>query len=177
DDGHRQAQALAQRLRAGRIDVMHVSPLTRCQQTAEPITQINRHKANIVSELRECSFGCIENMTITEALEKYGDKLPTWFGSEDVCPPDGDTGNQVGDRLKKWFAEATDRYKDRTVLAVTHGGPILWLTRHLAEATFRSMVVFEVDPASVTVFQQRSDTWRIRTFNDTTHLGEPLLES
>ncbi len=177
DDGHRQAQELAQRLRAVRIDVMHVSPLTRCQQTAEPITSVTGRKATIVPELRECSFGCIENMTITEALEKFGDKLPTWFGTEDVCPPDGETWNQVGERLKTWFADAAERYKDRTVLAVTHGGPILWLTRHLADAPFRSMVVFEIDPASVTVFQARGDTWHIRTLNDTTHLGEPLMET
>ncbi len=176
-DGHRQAKELADRLRPVRIDVMHVSPLTRCQQTAAPITEVTGRKPTIVPELREVGFGCIENMTIGEALEKFGDDLPQWFGGEDVCPPDGETWNQVGERLTKWFAEAAERYKDRTVLAVTHGGPILWLTRHLAEAPFRSMVVFEVDPASVTVFQSRSDTWRIRLFNDTTHLADPLMES
>jgi len=176
-DGHRQAEELAQRLRAVRIDALHVSPLTRCQQTAAPITAITGRKATIVPELREVGFGCMENMTIAEALEQFGDKLPTWFGGEDVCPPDGETWNQVGERIKTWFAEASERYKDRTVLAVTHGGPILWLTRHLVEAPFRSMVIFEVDPASVTVFQSRNDTWRVRTFNDTTHLGDPLLES
>jgi len=176
-DGHRQAEELAQRLRAVRIDVMHVSPLTRCQQTAAPITAVTGRKPTIVPELREVAFGCIENMTIGEAVEAYGDKLPAWFGGEDVCPPDGETWNQVGERLKTWFADAAERYKDRTVLAVTHGGPVLWLTRYLVDAPFRSMVVFEVDPASVTVFQSRSDTWRVRTFNDTTHLGDPLLES
>lgn len=156
---------------------MHVSPLVRCRQTAEPITQITGRKATIVPELREVGFGCIENMTINEAVEQFGDKLATWFGSEDTCPPDGETWNAVGERLTLWFADAAERYKDRTVLAVTHGGPILWLTRHFADAPFPSMIVFEVDPASVTVFQSRNETWRIRMFNDTTHLGEPLMES
>jgi probable phosphoglycerate mutase len=177
-DGHRQARELAERLRPVRIDVMHVSPLTRCQQTAAPITEITGRKATIVPELREVGFGCIENMTIEEAVETFGgEKLMTWFGGEDVCPPDGETWNQVGERLTSWFAAAAERYKDRTVLAVTHGGPVLWLTRHLAEAPFRAMVVFEVDPASVTVFQERGNTWRIRSFNDTTHLAEPLMET
>jgi len=177
DDGRRQAEALAKRLRPVRIDVMHVSPLVRCRQTAEPITAVTGRKATIVPELREVAFGVIENMTIGEAVEAHGDKLATWFGGEDVCPPDGETWNAVGERLKTWFADAAERYKDRTVLAVTHGGPILWLTRYLVDAPFRSMIVFEVDPASVTVFQSRSNTWRIRSFNDRAHLGEPLMES
>jgi probable phosphoglycerate mutase len=177
-EGHRQAEELARRLRAVRIDAMHVSPLTRCRQTAAPITRMTGRKPTIVPELREIGFGCIENMTIEEAVAAFGgDKLATWFGNEDVCPPDGETWNRVGERLMSWFSEASERYTDRTVLAVTHGGPILWLTRHFAAAPFRSMVVFEVDPASVTVFQSRSGTWRIRTFNDTTHLADPLLET
>ena len=177
DDGHKQAQALAKRLRPVRIDVMHVSPLLRCRQTAEPITAITGRKATIVDDLRECGFGCLENMTIEEAAAQFGDSLGTWFGGEDVCPPDGETWLQVGERVQRWFGEAAERYKDRTVLAVTHGGPILWMSRHVSGAPFRSMIAFEIDPASVTVVQSRSNTWRLRLMNDTSHLSDPLLES
>ena len=60
---------------------------------------------------------------------------------------------------------------------MTHGGPILWLTRYITGAPYTAMGVFEVDPASVTLFQHRSGTWRLRLFNDTSHLRDPLLET
>ena len=177
DHGHVQARALAQRLRPVRIDVMHVSPLTRCQQTAAPTTETTGRKATIVDDLRECSFGVLENMSLEEALKEHGDKMVEWFGAEDRCAPEGETWNQVGERLMRWLNDAAERYKDRTVLAVTHGGPVLWLTRHITGAPHAAMGVFEVDPCSITVIQQRNNTWRLRMFNDTTHLHEPLMET
>lgn len=177
DHGHEMARALAQRLRPVRIDVMHVSPLTRCQQTAAPITEITGRKATIVEEIREFDFGILENLSLQEALEQHGGKMIEWFGSEDVGPPDGETWTKVGERLTSWLNEAAERYKDRTVLAVTHGGPVLWLTRHIVGAPHHAMGVFEVDPASITVMQQRDGRWRLRLFNDTSHLSEPLMET
>ncbi len=177
DDGHKQARALAQRLAQVRIDALHVSPLSRCQSTAAPVTEVTGRKATIVQELRECHFGVLENFSLDEALNEHGDKLADWFGGEDRCPPEGETWKAVGERLVPWFDEAAKRYENRTVLAVTHGGPILWLTRHITGAPYPAMGVFEVDPASVTVFQHRNNTWRLRLFNDTSHLSDPLLET
>jgi broad specificity phosphatase PhoE len=177
DEGVKQARALAQRLRQVRIDAIHVSPLTRCLQTAEPITDVTGRKVTVVEDLRECSFGCMENLTLQEALDQFGDKLGEWLGTEDRCPPEGETWVQVGERLKRWFAEASERYKDRTVLAVTHGGPVLWMSRHITGAPHEAMAVFDIDPASVTLFQSRGDRWRLRLFNDVSHLRDPLLDT
>ena len=178
DDGVKHALELAKRLRPVRIDAMHVSPLARCVATAEPITEATGRKATIVDELRECGFGCLEGLNLDEALEKFGgDKLAEWFGAEDRCPPDGETWVQVGERVLRWFEDAAKRYDGRTVLAVTHGGPILWLTRHITGAPYRAMGVLEIDPASITIVQLRSGSWRLRLFNDVTHLRDPLLET
>lgn len=176
DDGRRQAAELARRLRQVRVDALHCSPLGRCRETAAAITEVSGRKATINDDLRECSFGVIENLTLAEAAEKYGDRLAEWFGTEDACPPNGETWNEVGERLKRWLAETSERYKDRTVLVVTHGGPILWLTRHITGAPHSAMAVFDIDPASITLFQSRGDMWRLRLFNDTSHLRDVLLD-
>lgn len=176
DGGHVQAAALGRRLKAVRVDAIHVSPLTRCQQTAAAVTAVTGRKATVTEELRECHFGILENYTLDEALKEHGDKLIEWFGKEDQAPPEGETWVQVGERLTRWITGVAERYKNRTVLAVTHGGPVLWLTRHITGAPHSAMAIFDIDPASVTLFQQRSDTWRLRLFNDTSHLGDPLLD-
>lgn len=176
DAGLKEAAALGQRLRAVRVDAMHVSPLTRCRQTAEAITAVTGRKATITEDLRECHFGVLENYTLDEALSEHGNALIEWFGTEESAPPEGESWVEVGERLKRWLAGVSERYKDRTVLAVTHGGPVLWLTRHITGAPHSAMAIFDIDPASVTLFQQRSDTWRLRLFNDTSHLRDPLLD-
>jgi broad specificity phosphatase PhoE len=176
DHGFECAKALAQRLRQVRIDALHVSPLRRCQQTAEAITAVTGRKATIVPELRECAFGVLEGFTLQEAADKFGDDLAAWFGGEDTCPPDGETWSAVGERIKEWFESAAERYDGRTVCAVTHGGPILTLARQVTKSPYSSMVVFEIDPCSITVVQQRGDLWRLRLWNDTTHLRDPLLD-
>jgi hypothetical protein len=39
------------------------------------------------------------------------------------------------------------------------------------------MAVFDIDPASITLFQSRGDMWRLRLFNDTSHLRDVLLDA
>src|SRR5687767_842278 len=74
-DGREHARQLAQRLRAVRIDALHVSPLGRCRETAEPITEVTGRKATIVEELRECHFGVLEDMSLEDALAKHGNEM------------------------------------------------------------------------------------------------------
>jgi broad specificity phosphatase PhoE len=176
EDGLREAAALGQRLRSVAIDAVYVSPLHRCRQTADAVTSLSGHVAVVADDLRECHFGILENYTLQEALDEHGDKLVDWFGAEGSAPPEGETWVQVGARLVRWLGEVAERHKGQTILAVTHGGPVLWLTRHITGAPHTAMAVFDIDPASVTLFQQRGDMWRLRLFNDTSHLRDPLLD-
>lgn len=176
DFGREQAQAIARRLRAVRIDVMHVSPLDRCLQTAEPITEVTGRKPTVVEDLRECHFGDWENLTITEVVEKWQDDLQRWAGDENIAPPGGECWADLGVRVSKWWAEATERYEGRTVLAVTHGGPILSLARHVTKAPREAMDAFLVETGSISVIQVNNGRTRIRAWNDTTHLSDPLMD-
>jgi ribonuclease H / adenosylcobalamin/alpha-ribazole phosphatase len=177
DTGLEQARALAKRLRAVRIDVMHVSPLVRCQQTAAPITEITGRKATVVDDIRECHFGDWENLTITEVLEKWPDDLQRWAGDDSIPPPGGECWADLGDRMSKWFDEASQRYKGRTVLAVTHGGPILSLARRLMGIPRQAMDAFLVETGSVSLIHENEGRRRIRLWNDITHLRDPLMET
>jgi len=176
DDGVEHAKALAQRLRQVRIDALHVSPLRRCRQTADAITAVTGRKATVVPELREMNFGILEGFTFQEGFEKYGDELAGWFGDENAAPPEGESWAAVGERVKSWFDAAAERYDGRTVCAVTHGGVLLTLARQIVDAPHSSMISFEITPCSVTIVNKQGDRWRLRAWNDTTHIREPLLE-
>jgi ribonuclease H / adenosylcobalamin/alpha-ribazole phosphatase len=177
EQGLAQAVALGRRLATVNIDAIHVSPLSRCRQTAKGVTDVLAREVTIVDSLRECHFGVLENMTLEEAMEEHGgEKLFAWFGSEDSCPPEGESWTQVGERVAAWLDEIRQSSPGKTVLAVTHGGIVLRATRHITGAPHSAMGVFDIDPASVTLFQLRGDMWRLRTFNDTSHLSDLLLD-
>lgn len=176
DFGREQARALAQRLRPVRIDVIHSSPLGRCLQTAEPICEVTGRKPTVMEDLRECHFGDWENLTFAEVLEKWPDDLQRWAGDDSVPPTAGECWADLGERVGKWFDEAAERYEGRTVLAVTHGGPILSLARRVTGAPREAMDAFLVETGSVSVIQLSNSRVRIRAWNDTTHLTDPLLD-
>lgn len=176
DFGREQARALAQRLRPARIDAIHVSPLLRCRQTAEAITEVTGRKATVVDELRECHFGDWENLTIAEVAEKWPEALQTWAADEAHPPPGGECWVDLMKRVSQWWEQAIERYEDRTVLAVTHGGPILSLARYVTRSPREAMDQFLVETASLSIFQLANGRTRIRAWNDTTHLGDPLLD-
>lgn len=176
DYGRDQARALAQRLRPVRIDAIHVSPLGRCLQTAEPITELTGRKPTVVEDLRECHFGDWENLTIGDVMERWQEDLQRWAADESVPPPGGECWLDLNHRVAAWWEEATKRYEGRTVLAVTHGGPILSLARHVTGAPRQAMDAFLVETGSLSVMHVSNGRVRIRTWNDTTHLADPLTD-
>ena len=177
ETGHEQARALAKRLRPVRIDAMHVSPLTRCQQTAFAITETTGRKATLVEDLRECHFGDWEDLTITEVLEKWPDDLQKWATDDTIPPPGGECWADLGDRVERWFKEALERYENRTVLAVTHGGAILSLVRRVLGIQRDAMDAFLVETGSLSMLHCSDGRKRIRLWNDITHQRDPLLET
>ncbi len=176
EEGHRMAQALARRLRQIRIDVMHVSPMRRCLQTAEHLTETTGRKPRIDDRIREVDFGAFEGFTSREVAERHGEEFQRWLQDDSHPPPDGESWTELGERVSAWWQEVAERYRDRTVLGVMHGGPILWLARHVLQAPYIAMVVLEIDPCSVTLLQSRGRLWRVRMLNDTTHIRDPLMD-
>lgn len=176
DEGREQATVVARRLRQVRIDALYVSPMARCRQTADAITESTGLKQRAADEIRECAFGKWEGLTSREVMDQFPEEFRQWL-SDDACPPpDGESWTQVGERVGRWFQEAITAHEDNTILAVTHGGPILWLCRHLLQAPYSAMLTLEIDPCSLTLLQNRRNLWRIRLLNDTSHDRDALLD-
>ena len=176
DHGHEQTRALARRLRPVRIDALYVSPLIRCRQTASAIEDTTGLKPRLVEDLRECRFGEWENLTLTEVVQRDAELFQTWIADDGVAPVGGESWREVWARVESWWKEASERHRDRTILAVTHGGPILSFLRHAVGGPYHSMFVFEIDPGSVTLLQTRGELLRLRVANDTSHLRDVLRD-
>lgn len=114
--------ALAQR-RVPEADVLYVSPLLRCRQTAELLYPgMEQH---IVPQLRECDFGAFENKNYQELA---GDpRYQAWVDSGGVLPfPGGESLAAFQQRCLDAFWQTVENAPPGKRLAfVVHGGTIM----------------------------------------------------
>ena len=91
--GLAQAEALAQRLLAHRLDAVVSSDLTRALTTARIIAEISGVPLLTDSGLREVSVGLAEGLLWEEAKARFGAELTErWYSDDNVAFPGGETG-------------------------------------------------------------------------------------
>ena len=176
-DGRDQALEVGRRLRDIRIDALYASPMKRCVQTAAAIAQTTGLKVRDAPELRECDFGAWENMTITEVMSHDHETFQAWVADDSVAPPSGESWGDVSVRTWGWWERASTKHDDRTICAVTHGGPILCMLRKALDAPYRSLFVVDIAVCSITLFQVSRGILRVPLVNDTSHLSEALRQT
>ena len=118
--GLMQAKLVGKRLRKEKIDFIFSSDLIRAKRTALEIARFHPNTPfNIDKLLRERGFGKYEGISIDKLKEirlKIGAKphLHKPVGGEDYY--------DVRSRISKFLKKIYPKYKDKTVLIVSHGG-------------------------------------------------------
>jgi len=119
--GVRQAEALAQRLRADVIDAIVSSPLERALQTARIIAQAVPRDMQVMEHFRERSVGVYEGLTSEEVKVKYPDLWGQRLTRQmNQTPPGGETMLEVGCRVLEGLGQLKERHSNETVVLVTH---------------------------------------------------------
>lgn len=118
--GKRQAQQLAERLRACDFSCILTSDYQRALQTAEPLQQSTRAPLVVEPLLRERNFGLHRGQTY-EALQEQGIDL----FAEHYAPPGGEHGIDFQQRVDAAFARIAARVAEaqpgQGLAVVTHG--------------------------------------------------------
>jgi 2,3-bisphosphoglycerate-dependent phosphoglycerate mutase len=171
--GHEQAELVAGRLAGIPLSAIYVSSLQRTAQTAAPLSEKTGIELMVEPDLREVFLGEWEGgLYRVRAAENHPDwqrvqAEQTW----DVIPgaeKAADLAVRVGGALNRIAA----RHPDERVAVFAHGGVIGMLA---AIATGGRMFAFSAsDNGSITHLVVKGDTWRLRGFNDTYHLGSDL---
>jgi 2,3-bisphosphoglycerate-dependent phosphoglycerate mutase len=123
DTGRDQARALATELAGEPISAIYSSDLLRSHETARIVAEQFGLDVVSVPGLRERRFG-------------------SWEGLEDVeverlfpgvrSPPDGESRDEMLERVLESLDAIVTSHPGRTVLVVSHGGPIRAVLRHHA---------------------------------------------
>ena len=164
--GHEQAKGLAKFLNGRTFDRIYRSPMVRVRQTAKPLLDALGREAQVIEDLREVDFGVWTGHKWHEIQEKFGVDAEDWLvhlENGDVAEAELMDGYQS--RIRGSLEHMMDEGAGQDVLVLCHGGVIRMLLALLLDEPFSKMDRFEVDFASLTVIEHRSNRAEIKLHN------------
>lgn len=168
-EGVEQADRVAARLAAERIDAVYVTPLRRTGQTAAPLLARNGLTATVVRDLREVHLGEWEGGLFRKKVAE-SDPVAVRMTEEerwDVIPG-AESSESLAARVRGAIDSLAAAHPDGRIAVFTHGGVI---GQALALATgSRPFAFVGADNASVSSLVVTPRGWLVRSYNDTTHL-------
>jgi probable phosphoglycerate mutase len=121
DTGRDQARALAAELSGEPVSAVYSSDLLRAYETARVVAEQFGLDVVTVSGLRERRFGSWEGLEDVEVERRFPGVR---------SPPDGETREDMARRVLESLEVIATSHPGRTVLVVSHGGPIRAVLRH-----------------------------------------------
>ena len=184
EEGKRQAELVAKRLKAYDIDKLYCSHLIRAKETAEIVGKYLGLEPMIEEDFREISFGDMEGLDGAQLKSRFGDFLEERKkAKEDIPNPGGESGEDVFNRampiVRKILEEAKLDDK-KNIAIVSHGGLIRSVVAGVLEAPFAKKLCIgkDLENCSITEinFDEETGNFIVERINDYAHIeAEPAL--
>jgi alpha-ribazole phosphatase/probable phosphoglycerate mutase len=152
DKGCKQMQARVKNIKDWGIIIS--SPLQRCLDFAEELSQKRHLPLAIEKGFQEINFGDWEAKTATE-IEINSPNALTQFYQDPIQypPPNSESLNDFQQRVLQSWQHTLQVYQGHTILIVTHSGVIRSLFSLLLNIPTRNSFSIKINPASLTRFQ------------------------
>jgi len=176
--GIAQVQAVAIRLQDEKFSALYSSDSGRAWQTANAIATRTGHTIMVDARLREKHFGIVHGLTIAEVQANH----PAIYAersmhSPDYAAPEGESSRQMLTRGWAALNEIAARHRGERAVAVTHGGLISVVIRHILGVPLDQPRRFELTNASLHIIFQTDAVWQVETLGDVHHLRNlPALD-
>lgn len=173
DTGMQQATRVAGAVSQFPVAIVVSSPLRRAADTAVRIQQASGVELRLDPRLAEGSFGRWEGRTRDEVLnlgEKDAALLARWESDSTCSPPGGESLESVQKRVLSLVEELTNEYSDKSVVLVSHVGPIKALLAAVLDIPLQTTRRLFLDPATISIVELGLHPV-LRLFNSHAHLG------
>ena len=140
-----------------RVDAVVASPLLRAQATAKAVADRLGLDVHTDDDWAEMAFGAWEGLTYPELARRDPERLAAWYGDPAVAPPGGESFDALGVRVARGLARLRQAHAGRTVLVVTHGGPVRVVVRNALDAGPATLWRLRVTPGSLTAVRYWPD--------------------
>ena len=116
EDGRKQVEDLADALRQQQIETLYYGPCKCAQQSMEIINQKLDVKTKKLDAFQDLDHGLWQGMLIEDVKTKQPKVYKQWQEHpESVCPPDGETVQQVRERVQVALTKLAKKHKDATI--------------------------------------------------------------
>ncbi len=168
EEGHGQAQRLAQAFMHTEMDHVYVSPMLRARQTAQPIAHQGA-PIEVVPELYELDFGDLCGRPLSEARPVLDELDAAWsMGFTDRPLPGGESPTIAMHRIRAMAA----RLREATghIGLIAHGRINRILLTTMLGMPLTQMQRFPQDNAAITHIETGPEGAALRRLNDVSHL-------
>ena len=168
-EGRDQAEQVALRLGAVRIDAIYVSPLRRTAQTAAPLARALGITPVVAPGIREVHLGDWEGGKFRQMVAERDPLAERMWAEErwDVIPG-AEPAAALATRVRGEIGRLAAAHPGQRVAVFTHGG---FIGQALALASgSRPFAFIGADNGSISRLVVDGQRWIIRGFNDTGHL-------
>ena len=123
DTGRAQAVELVDSLASEELAAVYSSPLRRAFETAQIVAAAHGLEPVAVEGLREVDVGSWQGLTRAEVENRFPEQYTRWLDHGQGWE-DGETYEEMGERVVATLFELAAAHDADRILAVTHGGPI-----------------------------------------------------
>jgi broad specificity phosphatase PhoE len=165
--GIRQAEQIAERLRAEGLAAVYSSGLRRARQTAEHISRPHSLPVLIEDAVRELDHGDLEGLTFNEIKSGYGDFLVRWRSEPaEISVPGGERLADVAARAWEGLHRIARRHAEpERIVIVSHNFPILGIICRITGTHLNDYRTFHLDPCGVTRLAFDGSAWSLTEIN------------
>jgi probable phosphoglycerate mutase len=173
EDGHRQADAVAQRLGDLPVAGLFITPLRRTAQTAAPLGARLGHEPVIVPDLREVHLGDWEGQFSARVVGRDPLSKEIFAAERWDVIPNAEDMDAFSERVRRGMEQiVTTVGPDATAVAVVHGGVIAEACRQVTRSL--AFAFLYAENGSITrLIRLAGGRWAMASFNDTAHLARP----
>ena len=169
--GIAQAQRLAQRMAAEKVDALWSSDLQRARQTAQALERVWGLRAQDLPALREQSFGVLEGLEVSAVPVLHPDLWARWLEHQsDFALPGGESLRRFHDRVVDAVHGLARRHVAGTVAVVTHGGVLDMLWRNARELPLDGLRDCAIPNTGINRLRWHDGTLVVESWGDAAHL-------
>ena len=122
--------------------------------------------------LREIDFGKFVDLTWEESSILYPDIYKTWLSNPAYTKiPKGESVRNFVKRVEICFTKISNQNSDKTVVVVSHGGPIRIILLKILKLGMDQFWTIEQNTAAINIIEFKSEIPQALKINDTSHLG------
>jgi alpha-ribazole phosphatase len=170
--GEIQAARVAGKLSGLSFDAVYASPLKRAHDTAKPIAAALEMPLRLDARLAEIHHGAWEGNPAAVIREQYADEYLAWRTQPHrVQMPDGESLEDVSNRVQEFLQEVLAEHSDGSVLIVSHDAVLRVIVLQTLLMGLEFFWRWRFDNASLSVVERMGDGhFRLALLNEVHHL-------